>query len=136
MRVPRFNMPFELGLNIGITSNSRHQWHIMEAVRFRLGHSLSDLGGYDAVIVHGNRIKGVFEGLLEMFASRRNAAIDDVAGMMRVYRVLRDFRRTLPADIYQHRCFKQLVIVALYCVKPASLPPGLRTALARRIGPT
>ncbi|MBI3491235.1 MAG: hypothetical protein HY047_05560 [Acidobacteria bacterium] len=45
--VPRFNMPFELGLAVAISdarrTRLRHEWRVMEAEPFRINESLSDL---------------------------------------------------------------------------------------------
>ena len=48
LRVPRFNMPFELGLAVGIVlGQGSHEWRLLETVPHRLNHSLSDVDGYD-----------------------------------------------------------------------------------------
>jgi hypothetical protein len=40
-RVPRFNMPFELGLAVALSlSGRKHQWYLMESKRYRLQASL------------------------------------------------------------------------------------------------
>lgn len=44
-RTPRFNMPFELGLTVGI-GNAKHSWVVCETVRRRINKSLSDLDGH------------------------------------------------------------------------------------------
>ena len=55
-QVPRFNMPFELGVAVG---NSEHMgdgrsWYVFEARRFRALKSLSDLNGTE-IYIHGHR---------------------------------------------------------------------------------
>ena len=41
--VPRFNMPFELGLAVEMSQHQKHEWFALEARPFRLQRSLSDL---------------------------------------------------------------------------------------------
>ena len=61
--VPRFNMPFELGLALGIHgATPNHRWIIFEQTRHRLTRSLSDLGGYD-VEIHDGTPEGILRGL-------------------------------------------------------------------------
>jgi hypothetical protein len=68
-RVPRFNMPFELGLAaaVSLSTNGRQKFRVMDAVPHRVTQSLSDLGGYDA-FVHRRTAAGVFEAVADMFA--------------------------------------------------------------------
>src|ERR1700721_2025726 len=58
---PRFNMPFELGLTVGL-GNVKHPWIVCETVRRRVNKSLSDIDGTD-VYIHGGTVRGVFRGL-------------------------------------------------------------------------
>ena len=47
-RVPRFNMPFELGLAVAKAHKVRnHRWFVFESESHRINKSLSDLGGTD-----------------------------------------------------------------------------------------
>jgi hypothetical protein len=62
-RVPRFNMPFELGLAVAHASLHRQtSWYVCETVRHRANKSLSDLDGTD-VRIHGGTIRGLFGAL-------------------------------------------------------------------------
>ena len=112
-RVPRFNMPFELGLAVAVArGDAARQWIVMEALPHRLGHSCSDLDGYGPV-VHGNRVKGVIRALLNAFSSLSKAPLHDEDALLWVYRRLAQFRRqSLPTGIYDAHPFKQLVVVA------------------------
>jgi len=68
-RVPRFNMPFELGLTVARLWKAgahEHAWFVCESTDRRLLKSLSDLNGTDAYI-HGGRADGVLRELLNMF---------------------------------------------------------------------
>jgi hypothetical protein len=53
-QVPRFNMPFELGMAYALSRQSPHSFYILEEKHFRLQASLSDLNGYDPHIHAGN----------------------------------------------------------------------------------
>lgn len=47
LRVPRFNMPFELGVAYAIARQHPHSFFVLEARSHRLQVSLSDLNGHD-----------------------------------------------------------------------------------------
>src|SRR5258708_23652647 len=64
-RTPRFNMPFELGLTIGIGTPG-HEWIVCESRRHRVSKSLSDLDGTD-VYIHDGTVRGVFRELCSAF---------------------------------------------------------------------
>jgi hypothetical protein len=62
-RVPRFDMPFELGLAVAQDAGNRRQtWSVCETVPYRINKSLSDLNGTD-VRIHGGTVRGVFGAL-------------------------------------------------------------------------
>ncbi len=66
-RVPRFNMPFELGVAVAIAqARPSHHWFMFEAERFRLQKSLSDVNGYDPFI-HDGKPDGVLKAIKGMF---------------------------------------------------------------------
>lgn len=118
-RVPRFNMPFELGLAVAICSsdaNAGRQWKLMEAVPHRLNHSLSDVDGYNPVI-HNGTVTGTFEALLNIFPTLRKPPLSEVGDFKWVYRKLRAFRSTLPADIFAPSPFNKLVLTATALVE-------------------
>jgi hypothetical protein len=115
-RVPRFNMPFELGLAVALSQRSkpRHQWIVCESRRYRLNKSLSDLDGTDPY-VHGGTIQGIFRELSNAFVLVDRQL--NVPQMMAVYRVLRGNRdHVLPnagaKDPFNARVFKDLCVVA------------------------
>ncbi len=78
--LPRFNMPFELGLAVGRSVDSN--WFVVEAERYRLQKTLSDLNGWE-VLVHENSPEGVLRELLGTFTSG-NAA-PTMAQLLQVY---------------------------------------------------
>src|SRR3990172_6569726 len=79
--VPRFNMPFELGLCCAVARFRRgHRYYVFEEQRHRLSKSLSDLGGYDPQ-VHGGTPRGIAgpSQLLGNHPPRPYDRTDDVA---------------------------------------------------------
>ena len=84
-QTPRFNMPFELGLTIGMRS-ANHSWIVCETLRRRINKSLSDLDGTD-VYIHDGTVRGVFRELCNAFV--RSERQPTVLEMMQIYRVLR-----------------------------------------------
>ena len=112
-RTPRFNMPFELGLTIGMRS-AKHSWIVCETVRRRVNKSLSDLDGTD-VYIHDGTIRGVFRELCNAFV--RSERQPTVLEMMQIYRVLRSrfksiLRNAGARDPFNARVFKDLSILA------------------------
>jgi hypothetical protein len=113
VRVPRFNMPFELGLAVALARRSpnRHQFRVLEAAPYRLQHSLSDLNGFDPYIHHGT-VNGMFEAICDVFTDFRPFLVSDIRVFRRVYRALELFRsrRFRTASPYTSDRFKQLVV--------------------------
>jgi hypothetical protein len=117
-RVPRFNMPFELGLAVahslsaGHRSTTQcHQWRILEARRFRLNASLSDIAGYDPYI-HGGTVRGMLLALQDIFAevTPRRVTLDDLRW---IYLRLREFQaRNLGGGVFRTTSFRQLVVTS------------------------
>lgn len=114
-RVPRFNMPFELGLAVAQSvMDRRENWYVCETVPHRISKSLSDLNGTD-VRIHRGTVKGVFGALCDVFVRKtRQPSVQD---MYRTYLVL---RRNLPSimrqagarDPYGARVFQDLIFAA------------------------
>jgi hypothetical protein len=67
LRVPRFNMPFELGMAYALTRTQPHQFFVFEARDYRLQASLSDLNGHDPHIHDGTQ-DGILRCVLDCFA--------------------------------------------------------------------
>ena len=113
-RVPRFNMPFELGLAVAQSAGKQESWYVCESVPHRLSKSLSDLNGTD-VRIHGGTVHGVLAGLCDIFV--RKTRQPSVPEMYRIYLIL---RRTLPRimrqagarDPYGARVFRDLILAA------------------------
>lgn len=79
---PRFNMPFELGLAVGLKTTDR--WIVLERKRHRLGKTLSDLNGYDPYI-HEGKPELVLQAISNAF-KRRKPPHPTLANMKRVHR--------------------------------------------------
>jgi hypothetical protein len=112
-RTPRFNMPFELGLTIGIDKPG-HAWIVCESQAHRIKKSLSDIDGTD-VYVHNGTVRGVFRELCSAFVRNRHQPTVDE--MMQIYRILRaNFQGTLRAagqkNPYNARVFRDLCVLA------------------------
>jgi len=117
-RVPRFNMPFELGLAtaISLRDGVSHQWRALETAAFRLNQSLSDLNGYDHLI-HTGTIGGMMDALLDIFGNAKRLPLDQTADLLWVYRRLRSFRATMPGGIYRSNPFRRLVVTSRLLVE-------------------
>jgi hypothetical protein len=113
-RVPRFNMPFELGLAVAQNArNKRETWYVCETVPHRINKSLSDLNGTD-IRIHGGTVRGVFGALSDIFVRKRPPSVQD---MYRIYLVLRRnlptiMRKAAARDAYGPRVFRDLVFAA------------------------
>lgn len=113
---PRFNMPFELGLTVGLDRARQRgrAWAVCESQQHRIQKSLSDLNGTD-VYVHDGTIRGVFRECGGMFVgSKRQPTVQE---MMAIYRILRaNLQRTLraagQASPFSARVFRDLCVLA------------------------
>jgi hypothetical protein len=115
-RVPRFNMPFELGVAVGMAgfSGDDHFWYAFEAKPHRALKSLSDLNGTE-VYVHDGRPTGVFRCLTNALArSRHRPTVLDLQAIYRdLLRTAGTIRRDLAArSLYDTRPFQDLVVAA------------------------
>ncbi len=116
-RVPRFNMPFELGLCVADANRregQRQNWFIFEAEANRVDKSLSDLKGTDPRI-HGATVRGVLSGLCNVF--RRPGRQPSVPQMMQIYRGLRKNQAAIlkgagSDTLYTRRVFADICVVA------------------------
>ena len=110
-RTPRFNMPFELGLTVGIGKDA---WIVCEAKRHRIKKSLSDIDGTD-VYIHDGTIRGVFRELSNAFVRTRRQP--SVVQMMQIYKVLRSnfsgiLKKAGAKDPFNARLFLDLCVLA------------------------
>ncbi len=115
-QVPRFNMPFELGLAVTWSQlyPSRHTWFVCEAENRRLQKSLSDLNGADPNI-HDGTVEGVMRELGNAFV--RDGAMPSVPQMMNAYRIVSRKAGAIQQDagsqsLFEARTFKNLCFAA------------------------
>ncbi|MBS1818496.1 MAG: hypothetical protein JSU08_11235 [Acidobacteria bacterium] len=110
-RLPRFNMPFELGLAVAIamTTGDAHQWWVIDTKPHRLGAALSDLSGFDATI-HDGTIRGVYRAVTDIFVTKGRPLEEDE--FLFVYRSVRETHRLLGRETFTHYTFQQLVLAA------------------------
>jgi len=66
--VPRFNMPFELGMAYALAQKVSHDFFVLEEKPFSLQVSLSDLNGYDPHIHHSTP-SGALRCILDCFGA-------------------------------------------------------------------
>ena len=111
-RVPRFNMPFELGLAAAIAlDDDQHQWRVLECVPHRVAQSLSDISGYDATI-HDGTVRGTIDAILDIFGNVPDPPVSEAEYLLWVYRRLSRYRSTLGAGVYRTNSFEKLVLAA------------------------
>lgn len=72
LRVPRFNMPFELGLSYTLYLRQTHRVFVFEERPYRLQASLSDLNGNDPHI-HSGTQQGILRCVLDCFADPKKS---------------------------------------------------------------
>ena len=113
-RVPRFNMPFELGLACALDHVGDHPFIVREAAPYRLQRSLSDLGGIDPYL-HRGTPSGVLVALSDWLGARGN---DPTPRRMKhlyeiVYRRARTMQRELGASsLFTPTLFRRTTLVA------------------------
>jgi hypothetical protein len=72
LEVPRFNMPFELGMAFALSQLTPHNFFVLEEKAFRLQASLSDLNGHDPHIHEGTSL-GILRCVLDCFGTPSGA---------------------------------------------------------------
>jgi hypothetical protein len=100
--VPRFNMPFELGLAVAVSlterQRPRHGFVLLESRPFRIQRSLSDMNGHDPFIHNGTQ-GGAIRSMVEAFSI---AGPTDIGAARRLVRrlghVADNLKRTHRAD--------------------------------------
>ncbi len=112
--VPRFNMPFELGLVVAWAKGRQpgHQWFVFEAVAHRLKKSLSDLDGTDPY-VHGGTPDGVLRQLSNALTrSRHRPTLVELRNIYHDLKKAAAITKKGGADLFAARSFADLVIAA------------------------
>ena len=73
LRLPRFNMPFELGIAYALAQQQPHLFFVYEKKEYRLQASLSDFNGHDPHIHEGTQ-SGVLRCVLDCFGTPTGGA--------------------------------------------------------------
>lgn len=113
-RLPRFNMPFELGLACCLSALERHDFFLFEARSYRLQKTLSDVNGIDPQI-HEGKQEGAITCLFNCFGTTgAMPSLQEVLRLVhRLSRVARELKRKQGAiTIFQPHLFRQLVEAA------------------------
>lgn len=132
-KTPRFNMPFELGLVIGLekAAPSGHEWFVFESARHRIKKSLSDQDGTDPFIY-----RPVPEGILREIrnALSRHSMRPTAEEMQNIFEVLKEELPQVLANagastMFEARPFADLVVLARQLARAVipSLPEGSKT---------
>jgi hypothetical protein len=112
--VPRFNMPFELGLAVAVARldriQSAHTCALLEARPFRLQRSLSDMNGFDPIIHNGTRA-GAVRSMFEIFAVTSPA---DLRSALRLAARLARASKQLKRDHRTRTLFTRVVFNELF----------------------
>ena len=115
-RVPRFNMPFELGMTYALArlSDRGHSLFVLEERSYRLQTSLSDLNGHDPHIHNGTQI-GMLRCMLDCFGTQEGQP--PLATLRKLARRLTFSAKELMieqgiADPFHPHLFRQIVNVS------------------------
>lgn len=126
-RLPRMNMPFELGIAYAIryVCGRQYEWNHLEAKQHRIGKTLSNLGGFDPGI-HSNKASDLISIVMEWFGSVPAGAHRKLPEKKDVIRLFLTFRRTLAN--YHHKyhtkpSFRMLVSAAAEIAEKKGLLP-------------
>jgi hypothetical protein len=122
-QVPRFNMPFELGMAYALSQIASHRFLILEEKPFRLQASLSDLNGHDPHI-HGGTQTGVLRCVLDCFGvptgSPSLASLETLTNrLMQI--ALKHQRKQKVDGLFHPYLFRQIVLVAVELAKRQNL---------------
>lgn len=113
---PRFNMPFELGLVVGLQRrwDPSHRWYVFEAMRHRPEKSLSDLKGTEFYIHRGQPL-GVLQQLTNVLIRRRHQpTVRQLEAILLELKevAVRTKRELRIKSLFEPRAFEDLVAAA------------------------
>lgn len=99
--LPRFNMPLELGLDLGCKRFGKaHQTEkvslILDIKRFRYQKFISDISGQD-IYAHGNKEKTIISIVRNWLSLELDPRITIVPGGNKIFQRYQDFQSALPA---------------------------------------
>jgi hypothetical protein len=122
-RLPRFNMPFELGVTYALKAGSSHRLFLFEQKAHRVQITLSDMNGVDPQIHDGTQ-RGVLRCVLNCLGSTK--ANPELAALLsltfklsRIAGALK--RKHHVATIFERELFRQLVAAATRLAEAAGL---------------
>ena len=114
-RLPRFNMPFELGMAVALAKHTpeRFTWVGFDSRRHQASRTLSDLAGSDFV-VHGNTPAGVLAGLCDVFVARGKPSVPELLERHGALTLAMPelLARSGAASVYSTRMLAELVVAA------------------------
>ncbi|MFN7130743.1 MAG: hypothetical protein ACK4N5_01595 [Myxococcales bacterium] len=121
--LPRFNMPFELGLSMVRSIEKRQHVFIFEEVPHRLHATTSDVAMFDPLI-HRGTVEGVLSGVLDALGTNARAA-PSIQGLREMTRRLRREMNAAKRDhgkstVFNRTMFRHAI--------------GVSTLLARQLG--
>jgi len=117
LKVPRFNMPFELGMAYALQSKGekKHRIYVFDEKRRRLGAALSDMAGFDPLIHRGTQ-GGILYALLDCFDPKPGLPDEEKLKdlIAHVSEGVRDLQKRRQArDPFRLSIFRQMVLMAL-----------------------
>lgn len=123
IQVPRFNMPFELGMTYALSQVSSHGFFVFEEQPFRLQVSLSDLNGHDPHIHDGTQT-GILRCVLDCFG--RPSSTPQLASLKAMTEQLTqlalEHQKEQGVDrLFHPFLFRQIVVVAVELAKDLNL---------------
>ena len=130
-RVPRFNMPFELGLATALHHlEGKHDFVVLEEVAYRSQRSLSDLSGIDAYVHRGTPM-GVLAALSDWLGTR--AHDPSPRRMERLFEVVYARSKQMRAEIdaatiFTPALFRRTTLVAISVAQNMGLTKEAITA--------
>lgn len=126
--VPRFNMPFELGLTLGIHRDS-HTWVIFDSEPHRAHRALSNLGGYDPV-THQGKPDGILQAVTNAFGGTKRLAQDDLVALWKALRKAARRIEKARGSLFNRAAFEDLVLAG----QSLAAPITIRGVAAQHLG--
>jgi|SRR5882724_1169287 len=120
LQVPRFNMPFELGIAYALQSRGnrqgrpRHKIYVFDERRRRLEAALSDMAGFDPLIHRGTQ-EGILYAILDCFDPQTGPPDDEkLKGLVGIVseEVLGLQRKRGLHDPFSFSIFRQIIDIA------------------------
>jgi hypothetical protein len=120
----RFNMPFELGIAFAISRiQTGHGFVIMEAKKYRLDQTLSDVKGMDPAI-HGASVNGAVSCILSHFGRPQGGPSPQSVAQVRIelWRLAVNLKKNYGrSTIYSRAIFRELVVGASFLARKNGL---------------